>query len=232
MKKLLISCNITGEIKENLLKYGYEPLLLPEYRRLNKAVSAHADMLIFRFENNIITYGGYYNENKALFDTIAENYSIIKEEKEPQEEYPADISLNALALGKKLFCLQKHTSGLVKENFSEIINVKQGYTRCSTCVLKDNCIITADMTIKKAAESSGVEVLLIKEGGIILEGMSCGFIGGASFCDFEEKKLFFFGEIKKHTDYEKIKKIAGAYGIEIICLSQDRLTDYGGAVIL
>ena len=43
----------------------------------------------------------------------------------------------------------------------EIINVKQGYAKCSICVVSDNAIITADKGIAKAAIQNRIDVLEI-----------------------------------------------------------------------
>ena len=111
----------------------------------------------------------------------------------------------------------------------ETINVNQGYTRCSTLVINDRAAITSDISIKNALESNGAEVLLISPGNIFLDGFDYGFIGGAGV-SFDGKTVF-FGNVKKHPDYEKIRGFCKKYNskLEILC-EHIPLTDIGGAV--
>ena len=118
-----------------------------------------------------------------------------------------------------------------KNNGIKTVNVNQGYARCSTLIVAQNAAITADKSIEKALKSNGAEALLISEGNIRLEGFDYGFIGGASCTD--EKTVYFFGNVKKHPDYEKIKAFCDRYNsnIEILC-EDEPLTDIGGAVLI
>ena len=58
------------------------------------------------------------------------------------------------------------------------ISSRQGYSRCSVCVVSDNAIITADEGICRSAEAHGVDVLKIRPGYIDPPGFDYGFIGG------------------------------------------------------
>ena len=111
-----------------------------------------------------------------------------------------------------------------------LVHVKQGYTRCSSLVIGDNAVITADKSIAKALKADGAEVLSIQPGHIRLEGFEYGFIGGAGF--FDNGTTYFFGNIKKHPDYERIKVFCAEYNSKIEILNrEEQLTDIGGVVI-
>ena len=66
---------------------------------------------------------------------------------------------------------------------------------------------------------------------IELKGYDYGFIGGAGF--YDSGKVYFFGNIKNHPDYDKIKEFIKYNNsiIEIICQDMP-ITDIGGAVII
>ena len=150
-------------------------------------------------------------------------------------DYPANVRLNCLLLGNRLYGKLSAVDDMVldycRENGIETVNVNQGYTRCSTLVTGDNAVITADRSIAEAMESNGVGVLLISAGHIRLEGFDYGFIGGCT-CRVE-RTVYSFGNIKKHPDYEAIKAFLCENDSFLeICCEEMPLTDIGGAVSL
>lgn len=189
----------------------------------------HADMQLLSI-NNI----GYIpNNSKNLYDKIKPFFKNIVICKELQKNYPDNIILNAALIDNKLFCKANSLAIEVTEycnnNGIEIINVNQGYSKCSTLILK-NAIITSDLSIKKAADKKGVEALLIQPGFIRLEGAEYGFIGGAS--GVIGNTVYFFGNIKKHPDYCRIIEFIEGKGMSYISLTEDELHDVGGFVQL
>ena len=165
---------------------------------------------------------------------IGDKVFTLADCKEPiRAQYPGNVRLNCLYLGGRLYGKLSATASAVldycRRHDIECVNVNQGYTRCSTLVLSDCAAITADKSIERALQSNGVEVLLISAGHIRLEGFDYGFIGGAGFAD--EGVVRFFGNVKKHPDYEKIKVFCEKYDskIEILC-PEEPLTDLGGRV--
>ena len=47
-----------------------------------------------------------------------------------------------------------------------------------------------------------------------------------------EDSVCFFGNIEEHRDYELIKKFIQECGKRIVSLSDEKLTDIGGAVVV
>ncbi len=146
--------------------------------------------------------------------------------------YPKDVLFNGFTLGNRLFCNKKSFSKVVQAYAlacgMEIVDVRQGYAKCSTLVLGDKQIITADRGIAKAAEPF-CEVLCIREGGITLAPYAYGFIGGASF--ILENTVYFFGNIDTHTDAASIRACIEKNGYRAVSLSDEPLCDCGGAII-
>ena len=214
MKKLVMSKKYPCFCEE-LNKFGYEIIPTKKINTFLEPEQYHADMQILCIKNKVIT----------LDDCI----------KKPGKNYPENILLNCLYHNNKLYGKLSATDSLVREycreNNIETVNVNQGYTRCSTLVVNDKAVITADKSIEKGMKNNGVEVLLISAGNIVLEGFDYGFIGGASFSD--NNTIYFFGDITKHPDYNKIKEFTSKHNsiIEILCKSQP-LTDIGGAVLI
>ena len=214
MKKLVMSKKYPCFCEE-LNKFGYEIIPTKKINTFLEPEQYHADMQILCIKNKVIT----------LDDCI----------KKPGKNYPENILLNCLYHNNKLYGKLSATDSSVREycreNNIETVNVNQGYTRCSTLVVNDKAVITADKSIEKGMKNNGVEVLLISAGKIVLEGFDYGFIGGASFSD--NNTIYFFGDITKHPDYNKIKEFNSKHNsiIEILCKTQP-LTDIGGAVLI
>lgn len=147
--------------------------------------------------------------------------------------YPKDVLFNGFTLGNRLFCNRRSFSAVVQAHAlacgMEIVDVRQGYAKCSTLVLGEKQLITADRGIAKAAEPF-CEVLCISEGGITLAPYAYGFIGGASFV--LENTVYFFGDIDTHTDAASIKACIAQNGYSAVSLSGGTLCDCGGAIII
>ena len=109
------------------------------------------------------------------------------------------------------------------------INSRQGYSRCSVCVVSDNAIITTDEGICRGAEAHGIDVLKIQPGYIDLLGFDYGFIGGASF-KISDTKLAFTGRLDKHPDAERIIEFASLHNVNIVYITDKPAFDIGGAV--
>lgn len=191
---------------------------------LPEPVSAHPDLAFVRAGEVYIAEKTVYDYYKARFPHLP----ILCGETVLLNHYPFDIAYNVLISEKTAFANFKYMDGvlknaLLKQNF-ELINVKQGYAKCSAAVFGKN-IITADPSIKKAAEEKGFRVLEISPGGVRLSGYEYGFIGGAS--GFADNKLLFFGDITKHKDYGKIRDFAVKNGAKVEYIADFPLTDVG-----
>jgi len=229
IKNILVGNTISNECEKNLSSFGYNIIKLPEYRRLQPYVSTHADMLIFYDGKSIVTSREYYSENRELFDLLG--VKIVLSDELIEKEYPNDILFNAvLTKDGVLFSKNKHTSKLIKSMAKLEINVNQGYTACSTCRVSDKAFMTADSGLYNAYMSNGIDCILVSKDDIYLPGYDCGFIGGASVV--LDDKVCFFGDVKKHRDYEKMLEFVRKYDKDVISLSDEKLTDIGGAVVV
>lgn len=210
---------------------GIKSYPLKDYNHLQKPIASHADMLLCVIDKTVFCYGDYYDDNKCTFDAIeSEGYEIVKVQHACSKEYPNDIGLNALTVGKTIFCKEKNTAKEIltfaKGNGYKVVNVNQGYSCCSTYILNENVAITSDAGMKKALEKEGIEVIFINADKIQLEGYNHGFIGGsgATF----EKTAFFFGSIDNLPEYKSISDaIRDNLMVEKSILSGD-VCDFGG----
>lgn len=203
------------------LSEKYEIRKLPPCADLAEPVSKHADMLTGVLDGRLIVTRSYYEKNAALFSDCD---PLITDERHGGK-YPADILLNFIDTKNAVIGYKKAITKLINK---PVINVKQGYTRCSTLICRDFAV-SADKGILSALSSLGYDTLQISPGHIVLPGYDFGFIGGASFADGDT--VNFFGSLSYHPDGEKIRAFIEKRGVNMIELSDDPLTDYGGAVI-
>lgn len=213
---------------------GIKALSLKPYSKLDFPVSTHADMLLCVIENTVFSYEDYYYENIELFTKIKQyGYDIILVEKECSKMYPDDIALNVLVINKMIFCYAKHTAkeilNFAQKNKYKIVNVRQGYAACSTFIVDNHCVITGDAGIKSALENENIDVSLVSNDNIDLPGYNCGFIGGSGVTI--DNKAYFFGKIKKHPDYDRIKSVFSNKQIEICEITTEKVCDFGGVKI-
>ncbi len=221
------------KIIDALKTLGIETIEVEACLNLSKPVSSHADMLCHHIgKNHIIVATGDGDLKAKLesygFDAVSSNKCISK-------LYPYDVPLNAARVGNYLIANQAALDNTImdycEENGIEIVHVKQGYTKCSTIVVDEHSIITADQSIEKAARAARIDTLLIEQGYITLPGCGYGFIGGA--CGFISKdKIAFTGNIHSHPSYAKMKNFLGRKGIQMISLTDDDLIDIGGIIPL
>ncbi len=172
----------------------------------------------------------YYKEKLSPY-----SFEIIKGENSLDCHYPGDSAYNVCIVGKKCFlnknvCDSTLLDILTSEGY-EIINVKQGYTKCSICPVDENSIITADISIAKAAKSCGMDVLLISNNGIELSGYDNGFFGGCTGL-YDKSTLLINGELKYLPEHNSIKEFLSTKGISVRELKKGPLTDIGSILPL
>ena len=160
---------------------------------------------------------------------------IISGNKKIGSTYPYDIAYNVARINRAAFHNFIYTDDKILEYYNangiKLIDVKQGYSKCSICVIAENAIITSDKIIAKAAVSNGYDVLHISEGYIKLKGLNYGFIGGC--CGLISKEILAVnGDISQHIDYLKIKEFCEKYNVTIYPLHNGTLEDIGSIIPL
>lgn len=224
---LFCSCDVDTEITNNLEQLNIIPIKLSGLDIFDAPIRNHPDMLCFHIGGNKwIFYKSVYEKNKYKIDKI--NLDIILTDDPQRVDYPYNIALNAALFGEYIICAEKYADKLIFEHCvsSTVLNVKQGYAKCSVCIVDEKSIITSDISIYKTCIQYEIDVLLIRSGHIDLDDYDYGFIGGCSGL-LDKNLLAFTGDIKKHPDYDDIKKFCYRKDVKIISLSQKKLYDYG-----
>jgi len=217
---------------ESLFEYGFKNIPLKPWPALSQSVSAHPDMLLFILDHTLLTHIDYYQYNKTAIDTIASeaNLKLLTTDEKVASEYPNDVLFNAAVVGKYLIAnlnfVSKKVIELCEKKGLIPIHIKQGYAKCSICVVSEGAVITSDEgiceTLNKETE---LDVLKIEKGHIDLCQYEYGFIGGASGAF--ENSVFFCGNLSLHPDGEKIIAFCNAHGKTAISLTDKPLADVG-----
>ena len=227
----LIGESCTKEIKE-LTELGIECISLSKNPLLEDEISCHADILSFNFGNGqVLLNNGSIGENKLKkigIEPIIYNNKI-------SSPYPNDIPLNVAFTGKHIICNKNNTAkdilDFANRNNIEIINTKQGYSKCNLCIVNENTVITEDKGLASLLKNYQFNVLLISKGDIYLSDAHYGFLGGAS-CKISSDKMYFSGDLSSHRDYESIIKFLKLYNVEPVYNKSRKLTDFGGIIQL
>ena len=218
------------DAKRGIRENGFEIIELPPSPALQTQVASHPDMLIY-FGEKLITSEGYYAVAKLEIDKISRisGKAVEFASEVIKPDYPFDVRFNAFEVGRCLFCSEKGVSGAVTDDAKrrglDIVYVKQGYAKCSTVVVGENAIITADVGIANAARARGVYTLVVSSGGVTLDGYDHGFLGGASGAF--GNKVYFCGDLERHPDCAKIVEFCEKHGKKVVSLSPSPLFDAG-----
>lgn len=231
MKKYVFVDSRVSDISVvNLESMGYVVVRLPSFRGLLPAISSHPDILMCSLSDDIIlTSRSYYNENVNILHGFSEH--IVLSDECPHGHYPGDVLFDSLKVGTTLYGRMDSTSRILKDSCKRLVNVRQGYARCSVAMLSENCAITADHNMFEALTKDGIDVLKIRAGYIELPGLDYGFIGGAGG-RLENGLYAFFGDVMKHPDGKEIIDFAEKHKIKTVMLDSSMLSDHGGLLTL
>ncbi len=200
---------------------------------LPEGIASHADLQLLHLGGKSIITASCSEECINMLHAIG--FDVKETNSKLSFSYPDDCILNVNIIGNKIIMNPKTADhfliNYVNENNLEVIGVNQGYSKCSALVVCEDAIITADNGIAKSAESHGIEVLKIREGGIYLKGYDTGFIGGCGGM-VEKKILGTSGDLKSLYDYYNIKDFLRNRNIYIENLSGRTLRDIGGILPL
>lgn len=188
----------------------------------------HTDLSFLHLSKNTAAIAREHRE--ASIDGI----KIFPIEKNLTSDYPGDVPLNCCIVGNRAICrvdsLSERVLKYLTENSFEIINVKQGYAKCSVAVVSENAIITEDAGIARACENY-FDVLPLEEKISVLPGYDCGFLGGA--CGkIAKDTLAFNGDIFNNKIKDKIEAFTRSHGVYCVFLCDKGLMDIGGIIPL
>ena len=229
VEKVMISSKANLEIISSIKKLEISIIFINSTDFLNISECSHPDMLFYiTGQGKIICEPSIYELYYKQFRD--NNIILIKGNSTLSCNYPNNIAYNVARVNNFAFHNTKYTDRVITEYLENenvrLIHINQGYAKCSICVVSENAIITSDRSIEKVASRENLDVLLINEGNILLEGHNYGFIGGASF-KRNKNTICFTGILKHHPDYSKIQSFLNKYNISTEYLSVNKIIDFG-----
>lgn len=229
---------VIGEKYSKLLEkpleiLGINLLFVPDNNAVDPRLSGHADLSVMHTGGNRLFLAPHLRESQFPEELSVLGFSVDYPEMKQSAEYPADAQLNACICGKhaifhRSVVPKQIVDYLTKAGFN-MIACRQGYTKCSVCVVNESAIITADRGVEAVAREAGLDVLLIEPGFVALEGFPYGFIGGASF-KISRSKLAFTGTLEYHKCKKQILYFLKHHQVEPVYLTNQPLFDIGSAV--
>lgn len=239
MQLVFLNKDIAHIFKRNSVLMTYletqhiELFEMPHLLSVDARVSGHVDLGLYTENDLIILEPNLYElmgrELQAVIGACNEQSKEIKVIKGSQglnKAYPHDARYNILNVGQQSFHrLDITDKQILRHSKRHFVHMSQGYARCSTLPVGDHAAITSDLGVAKVLRAYGIEVLLIKEGHIKLEGFKNGFIGGVG--GSVGSLMLLAGELKYHPDGELIQAFIMDTGFQMIELFNGPLLDIG-----
>lgn len=206
----------------------WQSFSISDKKRVYESILYHPDIYIFQLTGDtFICAPRIANQLK--------NINIVKGSDDPYGKYPYSARFNAVRIGDFIFHNLKYTDPVIidtaKKMGLKLVNLAQGYTRCSVVPVSNKAIITQDVGISKTAKDTGLDVLLISKGHILLPGEKYGFLGGATGV-MSGRTIIFIGDLDLHPDSKEIKIFLKKHKIEYISLENLPLYDTGTIMFL
>ncbi|WP_053956157.1 DUF6873 family GME fold protein [Inediibacterium massiliense] len=229
---VIVDGRISKTIEKNLKDLKIQILKTPHCKELYDAISYHPDILLHPVTGkDVVIAPNVYKKMAPIFHSLG--ICTYKGDTILKRNYPENIAYNIGRVGKFAIHNFKYTDPLtfklLQDNEIECIHVKQGYAKCSICVVNEKAIITSDKGIAKQVEKYGIDVLWIHSGYIDLFDLNYGFIGGS--CGFVEyNSLAFSGNFKNHPDEKRIFKFLNDYEVKPIFLTEQDPVDIGSII--
>lgn len=209
--KVYLSEHANSILVDYLKAKGYEISFVLSTSHTYEPVNAHPDIYLCKMGFRKMFYG---NPGALGF------------------RYPENAIYNAVCMGKYFIHNLEVSARELLEQANHLdktlINVPQGYTKCNMAVLHDGAAITADRGIAKSLEDTGIDLLIISPGNVLLKNHPYGFIGGASGA--VDGEMIFHGNLSVHPDFSLIKTFMEKHDIKLKYFEEFELEDIGSII--
>lgn len=220
--------------KNTLEKLNLNIIKIPKCDTLYDAINGHVDIQVHILDKESKTI--LINKNMPVeFKKNLSNLKIkfIESYSDLGKSYPFNIGLNAFSINNYFIHNLKHTDKnlLSFQESKELINVKQGYTKCSCLPISENAFITNDKGLYKSLIKYNFDILYLPPGDITLDGFDYGFIGGTGGL-IDDNTIAFFGHLDFYKYGDSVKEFLNKYNVKPIYLKNDKLTDRGSLFVI
>ena len=230
----IIDGRATEDIAVNLERLNIETLRTIKCEDVLEPISYHPDIVMHPINHSTIIVApnvfDYYEENLSR-----KGIKVVKGESYLSCKYPNDIAYNVGRVHGYAIHNFKYTDEkllfYLKKQGLELVDIKQGYSKCSMAVVDEKAIITSDYPIYKQLTKLDIDVLLIESGHIKLEGFNYGFIGG-TFGNLSKDNIVISGNFDSHPDYERIIQFLKKHKKKLLVLDDNQIVDLGTIICL
>lgn len=229
-----IDYRASDEEISNLKKLNLDIIKIPKCKKVYGAIDGHVDIqlnILNKSSKEVIVHKDISSD--FLSTLKSKNIKYTLSNSSLSNKYPGDILLNALILDSFFIHNLKYTDKtlLSFQKEKELLNVKQGYTKCSVLPISDSAFITSDIGIFNVLKELNKDVLLLPPGDILLPELNYGFIGGIGGI-IDSGKLGIFGELEHYKYGDDVYKFLYKHNVEPISLKKGKLIDRGSLFVL
>ncbi len=213
-------------------KLGINCIAVNPHPLLPEPVASHADLQLCHLGGDeiVAAFG-----NRKLAEQLSGYGFKVSVSSPLAAEYPGDAMLDCAIIKDRCFgnsrAIDPAVNNGCKKQKIELVPVRQGYAKCSVCIVDEDSIITSDASIAKAAGKAGMDVLVIRGGHIMLKGYDTGFIGGCSGL-LDKNRIAFTGSLRHHPDGARIRTFLHSKKIDCLELTDGPLADVGSILPL
>lgn len=230
----IVDGRIDSEIENNLKKLGLEVIKSIKCEEVDESIAYHPDIVLHPIDyNTLIVAPNVYEYYKDKLQK--KGIKLIKGEHFLGREYPADIAYNVGRLNNIAIHNFKYTDEVLKFYLKKgnltLVNVKQGYSKCSLAIVNEKSAITSDRPIYEKLTSLGYNILLIEAGYISLEGQKYGFIGGTNG-SLSNSESIISGSLDHHPNKNQILNFYKENNVKLTFLSSKNILDIGTIITL
>ena len=222
------------KLREPLEALHIQSIFVPDNPYVDLRLAGHVDLSVLHIGGEKLLLAPYL-KGSAVVNWLSDcGAEIVFPDMQQRPSYPEDAQLNLCLIGEHVLCSKKAIPRAAVDYLTNcrpfrFVNCRQGYTRCSSCVVDAYSLITADRGVAARASSAGLSVLLISSGHILLDGFPYGFIGGSSF-KIAENEMVFTGKLDAHPDCDRILHFLAQRAIKAVYLTEEPIFDIGSAV--
>lgn len=214
---------------DTLQTLGFTCITIPKSNSLYPAIDGHVDIqlaVLDKCKKEVIIHKNMDENFKNLL--VSKGIFFQETASSLNSTYPENIILNSLILKNHFIHNLSYTDSVLlkTQNSKKLINVKQGYTKCSCLPINENAIITSDVGIYKKLTDNGFDMLLLPPGDIELPGLAYGFIGGTGGM-INKNTLALFGNLANYKYGNEVLEFLNKYNVKPIFLKDGKLTDRG-----
>ncbi len=233
--QVIIDGRVNTEIEKYFLELGYEIIRIKKHDNIYSEISSHTDIFCLKLGNTVIC------EKNSISDILDNKYDCINGDN-VENIYPKVAAYNVCVIDNFAIHNLKITDKKILNKLNDmkytLIDVKQGYSRCSILPLGNKSCITSDKGIYNKLiqndfdvlylDSSELDIKLFNKDGTY-SNMS-GFIGGCS-CVLNDTVIF-FGDVDKLKCKEKLINYINLKGYKIKDFKNMDVIDYGSCIFL